>query len=62
MLQDEIDRRREEGVRGLCVKWSARFNSCVKGNRPADYPRGASCRDAAEHERDQYGAASCRAP
>ena len=61
-LQDEIARRQEEGMRGLCVKWSARFNSCVKGKRPADYLRGASCRDAAEHERAQWGAASCGAP
>lgn len=61
-LQDEIARRQDEGMRGLCVKWSARFNSCVKGKRPADYLRGASCRDAAEHERAQWGAASCGAP
>lgn len=61
VLQDEIDRKRLEGVVGLCVKWRARFNSCVKGKRPADYLRGASCRDAAEHERGQWGATSCGA-
>ncbi len=59
--QDEIDRRSEEGIRERCAKWRARFDSCVKGKRPADYLRGASCRDAAEHERAGYGAAVCGA-
>lgn len=60
--QDEIARRQLEGLQGMCVQWRSRFKKCVGGKRPGDYLRGASCRDAAEHERDQYGAASCGAP